>query len=248
MNNHLLYEKIKLLLDEKRKYGLEQKISFFEKRKLKKNMPIQKIMKYVEMANVTINVSKNVLIPRYETEELILEAIKIIRKNNYKTILDLCCGSGFIGIAIKKELKANVQVVQSDISKSAIKQTKKNCKINDTKNQIIHSDMFKKIHSKFDLIVSNPPYLLESQFSQMSNSVLEFEPHLALFAKNNGLEFYEIIEENLDIYLNPSGMIILEINPLNVEWFIQNNYTIINDINQKPRFALKRYLGQKNKK
>lgn len=231
-------EKIQNLILEKRRYGIKEKVNFFEKKQLKKNKPIQKIIGYIEMANVKINLSKKVFIPRYETEELIYHAIEFIKKNNYKNILDICCGSGFIGIALKKEFK-NIDVWQSDIDKNAIKQTKKNLKINNVKTKTIKSNMFEKIkNQKFDLIISNPPYLIPNEI--LSDSILNFEPHHALFANNNGMFFYEIIEENLNNFLNKNGIVILEINPINFDWFKKRNYSIINDINNKKRFAFKK--------
>lgn len=231
-------EKIKNLILEKRRYGIKEKVNFFEKKQLKKDKPIQKIIGYIEMANVRIDISKKVLIPRYETEELIYHAIEFIKKNNYKSVLDLCCGSGFIGIALKKEFD-NVDIWQSDIDKNAIKQTKKNLKINNVKNKIIKSNMFEKIkNKKFDLLISNPPYLTKNEI--LSKSVLNFEPHHALFADNNGMFFYEIIEEKLSEILNKDGLVILEINPINVDWFKKRNYFIIKDINNKERFAFKK--------
>ena len=231
-------EKIKNLILEKRRYGTKEKVNFFEKKQLKKDKPIQKIIGYIEMANVRIDLSKKVLIPRYETEELIYHAIEFIKKNNYKSVLDLCCGSGFIGIALKKEFD-NIDIWQSDIDKNAIKQTKKNLKINNVKNKIIKSNMFEKIkNKKFDLLISNPPYLTKNEI--LSKSVLNFEPHHALFADNNGMFFYEIIEEKLSEILNKDGLVILEINPINVDWFKKRNYFIIKDINNKERFAFKK--------
>lgn len=234
-------DKIELLKLEKRRYELDENISIIERLKLFFNVPIQKIIGYVEMANVKIDISKKVLIPRYETEELILLTLDLIKKNNYKNILDLCCGSGFIGIALSKN-NDQLNVMHSDVDKRAIKQTKINLKINNINNQIIRSNMFQNINSKFDLIVSNPPYIWEEDKHEISKSVLRYEPYSALFAKNKGLEFYEIIENNINKYLNKNGMIVLEINPKNVDWFIKNNYIIVKDINQKDRFAFKKYI------
>lgn len=231
----------KLLLDEKRKYGLPQTISKKEYNLLKKNVPIQKIIGYIEMANVKIELTKKVLIPRYETEELIFHAIDLIKKNKYVNVLDLCCGSGFIGIAIKKNLP-NTNVYLSDINRNAIKQSKMNAKINDVNVNIIKSNMFNRLPKdiKFDLIISNPPYLLKKERQYMSSSVLKYEPKRALFAKKNGMFFYNIIEEHLNQVIAKNGSIILEINPISHKWFESNNYELIKDINKKIRFALKR--------
>ncbi|MBD5423406.1 MAG: peptide chain release factor N(5)-glutamine methyltransferase [Mycoplasma sp.] len=238
MKKEILNKRIQELLTEKRRYELEEKISFNEKIKLRRNAPIQKIIGYIEMANVKIDISKKVLIPRYETEELIELAKKHINKNKYKSVLDLCCGSGFIGIAIKKCFP-NIDVVQSDIDKKSIKQSKINLNINNVLTCLIKSDMFENIVNKFDVIISNPPYLHFDDKKNMNNSVLKYEPHHALFAKNNGLYFYEVIEENIHKFLNKNGLIILEINPINSYWFINKEYKIVKDINGKDRFAYK---------
>ena len=167
------------------------------------------------MANVKIKVNKKVLIPRYETEELILLAIKLIKENGkYHNILDLCCGSGFIGIALKKAFPS-LNILQSDISNAAIKQTLINLKINNLKNNVIKSNMFHNIYQKFDVIISNPPYLLKNDKKNMTKSVLKYEPQKALFAQEEGMFFYYQIEKNLSKHLNKNGLIILEINPIN---------------------------------
>lgn len=231
--------KYEILLLEKRRYNLKETISFREKYKLWRDYPIQKIIGYIEMANVKIKVNKKVLIPRYETEELILLAIKLIKENGkYHNILDLCCGSGFIGIALKKAFPS-LNILQSDISNAAIKQTLINLKINNLKNNVIKSNMFHNIYQKFDVIISNPPYLLENDKKNMTKSVLKYEPQKALFAQEDGMFFYYQIEKNLSKYLNKNGLIILEINPVNYKWFIDNKYHVINDINNKKRFAYK---------
>ena len=231
--------KYEILLLEKRRYNLKETISCREKYKLWRDYPIQKIIGYIEMANVKIKVNKKVLIPRYETEELILLAIKLIKENGkYHNILDLCCGSGFIGIALKKAFPS-LNILQSDISNAAIKQTLINLKINNLKNDVIKSDMFHNIYQKFDVIISNPPYLLKNDKKNMTKSVLKYEPQKALFAQEKGMFFYYQIEKNLSKYLNKNGLIILEINPINYKWFIDNKYHVINDINNKKRFAYK---------
>ncbi|WP_027121569.1 peptide chain release factor N(5)-glutamine methyltransferase [Mycoplasma leonicaptivi] len=229
------------LILEKRRYGLVQEVTNNELKLLEKGMPVQKIIGYVDLANVSIDVSKNVLIPRYETEELILLVLQENKDENLK-ILDLCCGSGFIGIALKKH-KQNWNVTMSDISLDAIEQSKINIFKNNVNINIIQSDLFKNIKDKFDIIVCNPPYISHNE--ELSSSVLNYEPHTALFANDNGLWFYKEIIKNARNFLNDRGKIYFEINPLHMEWWkeMQKEYNIVihKDISQKNRMVVFRY-------
>ena len=229
----------KILLAEKIKYGLEPVVYEHELAQLKNDVPVQKIIGYIEMANVKIDLSQFVLIPRYETEELIYHAIDLIKKYQLKNILDLGCGSGFIGIAIKKALKERVNVTLSDIDPNAIEQTKINLELNQSDANLVCSDWFSNLDDRFDLIISNPPYLKWTEKNNMNDSVLKHEPYQALFANDQGLEPYKIIEQNLNYYLNDNGLVLLEINPLNQDWFLKHKYQLIADINKKNRFAFK---------
>ncbi len=225
------------LILEKKRYGLEQKISNCEKRKLKQGMPVQKIIGYIEMSDVTIKLNKKVLIPRYETEELVELAKEVISKNKYTKILDMCSGSGYIGLAIKK-WNPNLKVVCVDIDKNAISQTKINAKLNNVNVEIIQSNLFTNVFEKFDLIISNPPYIDIVEKSTMSDSVLNFEPHHALFANDQGMFFYKQIELESSDYLLPNGKLMFEINPLQEEYFKNKKYTNFKDINGKTRFSV----------
>ncbi|TNK93230.1 peptide chain release factor N(5)-glutamine methyltransferase, partial [Mycoplasmopsis pullorum] len=153
------------LLLEKRRYGLPEKVSEHEKKLLKQDTPVQKIIGYVDLANVRIFLDKYVLIPRYETEELVLKAIEKIPQN--AKVLDLGCGSGFIAIALKKN-RPDLEVYATDISDDALIQTKQNALINGVKINVMYSNLFSMLRDevkekKFDVIISNPPYILESE-------------------------------------------------------------------------------------
>ncbi|WP_036451900.1 peptide chain release factor N(5)-glutamine methyltransferase [Mycoplasma buteonis] len=228
------------LLREKRRYGLDETVSFSELEKLNSGMPVQKIIGYIEMADVKIDLTEKVLIPRYETEELIYWVIEDLKNKAAMNILDLCAGSGFIGIALKKAMNHH-QLTLSDIDKTAIKQALYNAKLNKVDVNIIESDLFNNLHkNSFDVIVSNPPYIKESEI--LSNSVLDFEPHHALFAKNDGLEFYEKILLEAKKYLkNAVGIIYFEINALDEKYWInlQEKYDleIRKDIAGLPRMV-----------
>ncbi len=125
-----------ILLREKQRYNLPLFISKQEEKLLRKNCPVQKIIGYQILQDVHIDLSYNILIPRYETEELILESYKYINKDS--KVLDLGCGSGFIGLAIKKNINCYVDMV--DISNAAIKQTKKNAKLNNLEVNVFKSN------------------------------------------------------------------------------------------------------------
>lgn len=227
----------KQLLLEKRRYGLKEVISDFELNLLNQNIPIQKIMGFVEMANVRINIQKFVLIPRYETEELVLLVLKKI-KSNFE-VLDLCCGSGFIGIALKKN-SPHIKITLSDISDEAIEQTKENLQLNNVDGTVIKSNLFENLNlNSFDLIVCNPPYLIDTE--QVDTLVTDFEPKDALFAKDKGLFFYNKILNECFFYLKSKGEIWFEINPLHLEYWenskMKYNLKIYRDIANLPRFV-----------
>ncbi|VEU74971.1 protoporphyrinogen oxidase [Mycoplasmopsis citelli] len=232
------------LLLEKRRYNLPLEISKNEEKMLKLGYPVQKIIGYVDLANVRIDVSQKVLIPRYETEELIFYALQWIKKYKFVKILDLCSGSGFIGISLKKN-NPSLTVTCVDIDNEAIASSQQNAKLNSVNIEIIQSNLFENVNDKYDLIISNPPYLSNEEI--LNQSVLDFEPHLALFAQDNGLFFYKQILKDGWKYLNQNGMIIFEINPFHSKFWVNMkkvfNIKIIKDISGKERFVI---VWQKN--
>lgn len=237
-----MQKKVEIFLHEKRKYGLKETINSRELTLLKKGVPIQHIMGYVEFFDVKIKVNSNVLIPRYETEEMVDLVSKKINLPYRAKILDLCTGSGFIGLALKKHYKS-AKIWLSDISYKALKIAKFNKKWNFKKNKDIkikHSDLFNKFkpNKQFDLIISNPPYLDKKDLT-IAENVKKFEPHLALYAENQGWKIYEKILKNYKKYLNPHGFLVMEINPYHFDkWTKYKNCEILFDINNKPRFVI----------
>lgn len=195
-------------------------------------------------------VTKDVLSPRMETEELVYEVIKYIKNNklNNLKILDLCTGSGAIAITLKKELEqlnVNTEIVASDISFEALNIAKKNAENNLANINFIKSDIFDNINCKFDLIISNPPYISKDEKNDIQKNVLNYDPHIALFAEENGLYFYRNIIENAKKYLqNDNSLIFFEIgykqgNDIK-KISIKNNFNIEikKDINGKDRIAI----------
>ena len=180
---------------------------------LKKEVPIQQIIGYTWFYGHKFNVNKNVLIPRPETEEL----VDWILKDNpaYKSILDIGCGSGCISISLA--LNSNLKMTSLEVSELALIQAKDNADKFMTPIKFIHADIFAKDTifklDHFDIIVSNPPYVLESDKCMMANNVLQYEPHLALFVPdNNPLKYYDTIAEIATKRLNQNGLLYFEIH------------------------------------
>lgn len=184
--------------------------------KLKNQMPIQYILGKTEFYDSIFFVNKNVLIPRPETEELV-DWIIIENKNEKKTlnILDIGTGSGCIAISLAKNLDANITAL--DISKKALNIAQQNANENavsinfSIKNILENQDLI--LAEKQDIIVSNPPYVREQEKKQLFKNVLDYEPHLALFVKdNNPLLFYNAIANFALKNLKPNGKLYFEIN------------------------------------
>lgn len=171
--------------------------------------PIQYLIGYVNFYGNKIKVNKDVLIPRFETELLVEKSIKLIRSkfDEKINVLDLCTGSGAIAVSLLKEI--DCVMTASDISVDALNLAKENANINDVKINFINSNLFENITGKFDFIISNPPYI--SYNEEIMESVKKYEPNIALFADDNGLEFYEKILFNIKKYLNDKFIIAFEI-------------------------------------
>lgn len=178
-------------------------------KKLKEGWPVQYIVGNVNFYGITLKVNENVLIPRFETETLVEKTINYVKKYLKQPIkiLDLGTGSGAIAITLKKKLSSFVDAV--DISKEALEVAKENSIENNVKINFIHSNMLEKIDKKYDLIISNPPYI--SYDEEVEEIVKNNEPHIALYADNDGLEYYEKILKNAENYINKPGIIAFEI-------------------------------------
>ena len=185
-----------------------QSIQDFAKERLQ-GKPIDKIFKKRYFYGLEFVVDENVLTPRSDSEILVEKALKIIKENNLKSVLDLCTGSGCLAIAVKKN--ANVDVTASDISTKALKIAKLNAKNLQAEINFIHSDMFDKIENKFDLIISNPPYIASDDIDELDLEVKDHDPRIALDGGELGLKFYNIIHNNAKKHLNENGYLILEI-------------------------------------
>ena len=185
---------------------------FFYIDKLKNNVPIEHITHHKEFMKLDFYIDENVLIPRQDTEILVEEVIDISKKMGKVKVLDLCTGSGAISVSIAKYVK-DIEVVAVDISKKALEVAKKNAILNNCQDKIkfIHSDMFNCLDGeKFDIIVSNPPYIEKSKIDKLDREVQK-EPIIALDGGEDGLDFYREIIKNGYQYLKYKGYICLEI-------------------------------------
>ncbi|WP_314090315.1 peptide chain release factor N(5)-glutamine methyltransferase [Gemella haemolysans] len=223
----------------------EKYFSLIEKH-IKEDVPLSHLVGFEYFYDRKYKVTKDVLSPRMETEELIYKVIEYINasnKNKFK-ILDLCTGSGIIAITLKKELEqVSVDVIASDISKEAIEVAKENSQSHDATIKFIKSDIFNNIDDKFDIIVSNPPYIDRKDEVTMQDNVLKYDPHLALFAEEEGMYFYRKIIEQANNYLNENGVIFFEIGYDQKDKIIKladmNGYSaeVYKDINGRDRMA-----------
>lgn len=184
-------------------------------KKLQKEEPIQYIFGETEFYGYRFKVNSDVLIPRPETEELVSWVKETIEnKRTELSILDIGTGSGCIAISIQKEVPT-ARVTAFDISEKALNTAKQNAELNEANVNFIHHDILSNtpIGEKFDVIISNPPYVRELERVEIKNNVLNNEPHLALFVDdNNPLLFYKRIADVALTNLNDNGVLFFEIN------------------------------------
>lgn len=188
--------------------------------KLKSHQPIQYIIGKTEFYGLPFLVNEHVLIPRPETEELvewILESCKVKGKSTKGStleIIDIGTGSGCIPIALKKNL-SNTRISAIDVSKGALVVARKNAQLNEVKIEFIEKNILETedLHQKYDIIISNPPYVRELEKVEIKPNVLENEPHLALFVEDHDpLIFYRKIAKLAKDHLNENGRLFFEIN------------------------------------
>ena len=196
--------------------------------KIIKGIPVQYIVGNVDFYGYIINIDKNVLIPRFETERLVeLTIEKINKKFKKPTILDIGTGSGCIAITLKKEIDCEVDAI--DISDDALKLARENAINNDVKITFYKSNVLRNVSKKFDVIISNPPYLSEED--EVMDIVKNNEPHLALYAKNNGLYFYEEILKNCIYSLKSNYLIAFEIGEKQKEAITKLAHLYLENVN-----------------
>ncbi len=211
VSNVLKKGKEYLLVNGEEKLNVQQegKINHGLK-KLIEGVPIQYITNKQGFMGLDFYVDERVLIPQPDTETLVEEVIKISTNIESLKVLDLCTGSGTIGISLAKNITAK-KIAASDISCRALDVAKINCKKHNIKKiELIESDLFKNIKEKFNIIVSNPPYIETGVIETLSKEVKN-EPQIALDGGQDGLDFYRIIINEAYNFLEPNGYLCLEI-------------------------------------
>ena len=217
-------------------FSLNEKVSpkdvdnYLEKLKeIENGKPLQYVIGHVNFYGNKIYIDENVLIPRFETEELVERAIDYIRsfdRDNIR-ILDLCCGSGAIGLSIKKALPYS-DVYLSDISLDALNIVRKNAANLELEVTIIESDLFDKINKTFDVILCNPPYIRDDEV--IDELVKNNEPSIALYGGIDGLDFYRNIIKEAGKHLNINYLVGMEIGYLQkkaIVKLIEDNFSEI---------------------
>ena len=241
--DYLKISRSKILLADEINLNDETQALFLKAlERLRTYEPIQYVLGKTNFMDLEFKVDSSVLIPRPETEELVR---LILKEDLYgKEILDIGTGSGCIAISLAKNLP-NTYVTAVDICKDAMEVAKENSKLNNVNIEFINADIFEfKSEKKYDLIVSNPPYVLKSDKTLMRENVLNFEPEIALFVDdNNPLKYYEEIIDFSKNHLNENGQIFFEINDKKSKDFKnilklnkKYKYNFFNDSFKKTRF------------
>ena len=208
--------------------------------RLNNGEPVQYIVGNVDFYKYNFIVNKNVLIPRFETEELVQNTINFIKEYfNKPKVLDIGTGSGAIAISIKKDIDSIVYA--TDISKEALEVAKENAKRNNVDINFVNTNIYDGIDEKFDVVISNPPYIRYDE--EIDEVVKNNEPHIALYADNNGLYYYEEILKNIKTILNDKYLIAFEIgkdqgeaiNELKEKYLPESNILLKKDLEGRDR-------------
>jgi len=186
----------------------EEQVNAFVQRRIQ-GEPLQYLLGRWEFMGLPFLVDGRALIPRADTEILCEAALRLINERGYHSVLDLCCGTGCIGISLAKLGGASVML--ADISTDSLALCKENADLNGVSVSMLKSDLFSALEGQtFDLICCNPPYLTEEDMLHLQKEV-RYEPALALYGGADGLDFYRRISEGYQQFLRPNGAILLEI-------------------------------------
>jgi release factor glutamine methyltransferase len=215
--------------------------------RLKRHEPIQYIIGGTEFCGLPIKVNSSVLIPRPETEQLVEIATTVLDEECPVRVMDACTGSGCIAVAVKS-LRPKWEVSACDISAGALETAKLNAELNNAEISFSQFDLLTGEFpaGRYDMIVSNPPYVMNKEKATMSNNVLEYEPSVALFVDDdNPLVFYKALASWGQLALGKGGVLLVEINHLladeTMEVFVAQGYAgvkAVDDCFGKPRFVI----------
>ena len=228
-----------IILGKKNDDNLFEKAFEIVKKRATTKQPLMQILGFTIFMDNKFLVSKDTLIPRVETELLIKTCQHLVNKNS--KVLDIGCGTGIISIMLNKLTNCNVD--SCDTSSEALKIAKANSQNLNTNVKFFKSDLFENVQDKYDLIVSNPPYIPIKEMEKLQKEVKDFEPHQALFANDEqGIDFYKKIIQNSRKFLNKSGFLAFEIginqSILVEDLFLSNNFQnvkIYKDLNNIER-------------
>ena len=209
---------------------------------LEEGKPLQYVLGYVNFYGNKFLVDERCLIPRFETEELVENTVNYINKYfNYPVdIIDLGTGSGVIGLTLEKKVSTN-SVDLVDISKDALEVTKQNKELFNSKANLIESDFFTNIDKKYDVIISNPPYIKDNE--EIEDIVKNNDPHLALYAGSEGLDCYEKILSNISNHMKDKCLIAFEIGYTQKE----DITNLVNKYLDNVRIEVKKDLSNKDR-
>lgn len=240
LNKNLL--ELLLFLDEQVD---EEKATLYKKEveAIKNNKPLQYVIGKVNFYGSEFIVNEKVLIPRFETEELVENTIKKINEifnNKNIKILDIGCGSGVIGLTLKKFFPES-EVTLLDISKEALEVAKENAKNLNLEVNFIESDVFQNVYDIYDVIISNPPYIMDDE--EIEDIVRDNEPHIALYAGKDGLDCYKKIMQDIKMHLNNKYLISFEIGRYQAPSII----SMANYFLSKPTIEVKKDLQERDR-
>jgi release factor glutamine methyltransferase len=204
-----------MLLKNYQKKLLEQRVDGCLRKecedRVRDGEPFEYVINYCEFLGLDLYVDQNVLIPRVESEilaEMVIE--RVFKAAPEMKVLDLCCGSGALGLSVQKHTGLDVTLV--DICSKALHIARGNAKSNNIVSSFIQSDLFSGLlGQKFDIIVCNPPYISKKEYDALDKSVRGFEPQKALVGGDSGLEFYQSIAQEIAQFVNPGANLFFEI-------------------------------------
>jgi len=252
---HVCGQPQEYILAQREQYASEEVVRGVSSglRRLQRGEPLAYVLGEWEFYGLNLQVSPDVLIPRDDTCAVASLAIQQgLFLNQDPRILDLCCGSGCIGLAVASRVK-DAKVTLADLSMDALAIAKKNTALNHLTGRVrcVQADATQKAPAflgKFDMIISNPPYITAAEMRELPASVAEYEPHMALYGGEDGLDFYRAIAENYTCALKPGGFLCLEFGMGQGDDVCrileEHGYTILErtrDYNDRERAVLARY-------